>query len=213
MFKNYNINLKPGDVIDLYSSFSDKAIYIGKAELLEYISTSDTMYLDYEKLNVVNFCSSSLKITKDSYQDYLNKQYERINYVVNNSKSRYIKEFMQDVTRLCNRKINSYNKMNEQIDLWSKHCGKSSTLDFLINGIDRRYFLRYIQQTKIKNWSNTLFKLEKWKVKILSEDSFSKDFITIRKIPVVFQISPEENARKYRLSISTTYNNKRSSYK
>jgi hypothetical protein len=214
MFDKYLINPKEGDIVDIYSCFSDKAIFMGKARLIHYVDSSDSLYLDYEKLNISSTYFNSLTKISDPHQNSLKIIHSKISNIILNSKSKILKEFKSSVVKATNRKITSYNNVSQIIDDWRKHNNSKRSPDLKkLLEIENRYLIRYFQQTTIKNWTNSVFILQKWKVEILPKDKFEKSFTTTRKLPVLIQTSPQENAREYDLAKYTTYSGKRSNFR
>ena len=193
----YNIKLEEGLEVDIYLLPKNDKKYEGRGVLLEKICEGVTFFEDEEQLcseesQSLVYSNLSRKLT---HSEKRNIQIYEYLQNIKNSDNVVIKAFYKEMQKACTKNINSPSKMLSIIKSYSDKYNNDVGMIKSVLNLDSRTIIRFFQQTKMKNWRPTLFRLEKWKVKILPADKFSKEYTTIRWIKVLVSICPSDDHR------------------
>jgi hypothetical protein len=182
----YNIELKKGNIVDIYEQPKNENSKIEcKAVLVERdLSYSCVYIMDYEQMYKPNLIKSSLSNKPDIFQIELNNIFEYIQHFFE-SDNIEVQVLKNKLKRITNKKIDNYNKLFiflEKTKAYYKEYKKTHSINNLF-AIKTKYIVRYCQQTFIKEWTPTLFELQKWKVKLINpEDPFYIPMMTHRYV-------------------------------
>ena len=211
----YNIKLKPGSIVKIYTDYKNDLKYEGLARLIKFDKYGDSFYEDFEEIYVDNNIKSSLKTKLSVRQLESNNRYDNLIKFFE-SMNPVIRSFKEEMRKACNKKITSYDKMME---VYYKYKGiaqnnRTSSLNILFDLVDHVTLIRFFQQRYIKDWKPTLFISERWLVEFLPQYDeennilFYSEFRTYRYIKKVSKICPSEEAKTDDLVRFTTYNGK-----
>lgn len=205
---NYNIKLTQGQEVEIYLLPKNDEKYEGKAILISKLQDGVTFFEDEEQLcpdniQLLVYSNLSKKLTKNEKRNI--KIY---NYLesLRKSKNNVVVSFFKEMNKSCTKNINSPNKMLQVINSYKEQYKDTVGVINSLLDIDYKILIKYFQQTKMKSWRPTLYKLEKWKVEIIPKDKFEKSYITVRWIKVLVSICPSDDHRfSDSLSRLTTY--------
>jgi hypothetical protein len=211
--EKYNVNIKIGDKVPIFRDPKNNKKYEGVARLIRLDDYKDTFYEDYEKLYQNSHTKSSLGKKPDKRQRILNDKHQYIQRYYERG-APDIDTFFNALRSKCSRKHKSFNNMMDVCDNFfdSYKDDPTNIIHNLFNECTHTELIRFVQQIKIKDWSPTLFRLERWLVEFEPQADlernvlFNTPFRTYRNIRTLVKISPIESSTKVSLSKYTTYN-------
>lgn len=204
--------MRKGDIVSIYLFPRGNEHYLGEAVLEELIEKGNTFFDDFEQLKkedipVKGYLAPYLSETEKEN----NRIYERLCELFFCSNP-LVKQFYEDLKKECSKNKSSIQAMNSVCqkyrDEYKKSVRKPKTI---LNEFDNETIIKFVQQNELKNWSPTLFRLEKWRVRFYEqfkrlsdgrEVLYNTDFVTNKWIRVVEKICPTDKS-VIRL---TTYN-------
>lgn len=194
----YNINLEKNEIVDIYfKPKSDFKVKECEGILLERDDNyTHSFYLDYEKLYDSKGAKSSLDVQADPIRLKLNNIYSFLDMYLNDPHSNHMKAFKRKCWSLTNSKIKSYNNLFAYIEEQKKEYKKNDPTNVINNifSIETKYICRYFQQKKLKNWSPSLFELQKWKVRLIDRsDKFFIECNAYRYVSRLIAINPNNS--------------------
>lgn len=209
------LEYEPDNIVSIYTDWQNDVGYEGEAVLIEKKEVGDSFYMDYEKLYVpLNRRTNLTNREIDKIQVQLNSIYEYLEYYCNLG-DRTINNFISECIPYCNNDNGSYNELFVVIESWKKTYENNPHLISNIFKVQTQYITRYFQQKYTKNWSQTLFREEKWIIEFRPQSSLSSKkslyyntFRTVRKLRILHCISPLDLAKKKEVLTHTTYNKK-----
>ena len=185
-----------GDIVEVFTEPKNQYSKIeGKFELLKFLEYGNTYYLDYEKLENQEKINSSSLTRKDKSKERFNKLYKLLDLYFNSTNP-----IVQDLSRNLKKKTKptykSYADMHQYLSLFRKQHSNINDTHFINNilSIDNEYIVRYFHQKYIRDWKPTLYRLERWTVKLVPESSFDIAYVCNRWIPTIYSICANEKS-------------------
>lgn len=199
-----NTQLKPNDVIEIYTDYKEEVTYEGKAILIEKIKDGDSFYLDKEQL----IMTDQKVYSEEDKKDIL--RYRRLKTFFRGTKKippdKELVSLYKDLVKQRKDKVDDFQKMENIIDGYrEKYKNSVYKIKTVLVEYDNYYIIRFIQQLR-ENWRPSIFSYERWKVKFIEDDAgWDVDFVTNRNIRVLKCVNPSEGVRRSELVQFTTY--------
>ena len=177
----------------------------GTFKLVKLLDTSDTFYLDYEKMSMSDKLTSTLiRNNKNSIEIKLNKLHELLTLYFS-SENKEVKALLKLLRENCKPNLQSYYKLH--IILASKqaeYCDRPHHyINNILANIDHEHVVRFIQQETIPEWKPNLYVLEKWSVESIPQNNFDIKYTTSRWLIKLYEVCAGSDKS---LSRYTTYN-------
>lgn len=192
----YNLKLEKNDLVKIYrepksdiSDLESMGILLERSE-----DFSCSFFMSYEKMYKDYTDMSSVNMEPDKQQLILNNTYDYLNHYLDKPSNKNVEEFKNLISKKCNRRKDNFNKIYRLVEEQKEKFKDDPT--HLINNVfkvDTRYIVRYFRQKYIKNWTPTLFELQKWKVKlVMPDDPFFIPFTAYRYVAVIKESCPTD---------------------
>lgn len=204
-------DLKPGNIVDIYTDYKECEGYEGKAKLLKRIGYGDSFYLRDEAVKVTDKkLYSNTEISKQSkYSNMFGAFFGR-------EGQRVTKEYKRVWKELCAlRKDNTsdFKNMNEYLNNLREELKTSTKSIRRLLDYSNDYIIRFVcQYRKYNDWTPTIFASERWQVEFIEDHTgwAVNNFITNRNIRIIRCVNPDEKVRNSEVLKYTTYNGKNS---
>ncbi len=205
---------KKGDTLNIYTDYIYDKKYEGCAMLLKRIEKGHSFIIPEEKLytkledRAINTEGNHSALSKEQKNN--NKKWTTLNELFTRTE---LKALEAKLIKKLNKKVDNYDILNNYlIKIRFQFINSTSPIRALFMDYTNDDIIRYVQQKHLKNWTYTVYRMEKWLVEFVPEQYdttskwclFSKPFRTTRKIKRIVCICPDENSQNCEMIHHTT---------